>query len=145
MAVMSFAHLKNKKRPEIEKAASSSVTIKPAGKSKTGIMSFAHLKSGKNKSAVKPPETKKPVREPQLSRIPKVMLTANLIKTNYCHGCSRFSPAVGWEKENGNPYGRCLRIIDLEHEFPEVWRIIPGRATVARCYYHLKEKKEKQQ
>jgi hypothetical protein len=146
MAIMSFAHLKEKKSPGTRQAAYSSLTIEPAKKSTTGIMSFAHLKKGTSKTVEKPLEVKKPVCEPIVSRIPKVMLTAKLMKVNYCQGCPRFSPSVGWEKGNGSPYGRCLRVIDLEEEFTERWTIIPSRATVARCYYHIQiqnKKKEK--
>jgi len=145
MAIMSFAHLKEKKSPGTRQAAYSSLTIEPAKKSTTGIMSFAHLKKGESKTVEKPIEVKRPVCEPIVSRIPKVMLTAKLIKVNYCQGCPRFSPSVGLEKKNGNPYGSCLRFVDNEKEFPELWKKIPERATVAKCYYHMQMKNKKKE
>lgn len=116
MAVMSFAHLKNKNSPMKEKAppVAPSTPVQPVRKAAGGVMSFAHLK-GKKKPAVAR-EVKQPVTEAKIFRIPAVMPTARLAATNYCRGCPRFLPASEWEKGVGNPYGRCLRSGEIDSD-----------------------------
>lgn len=122
MAVMSFAHLKKKTQPEV--------------KAVQGVMSFAHLKR-QPKPAADVQENKPPVAR-RAYRIPAVMMTARLSAVNYCRGCGRFLPASEWEKENGNSYGRCLRSGEIDsEENMELWKVIPAKATVARCYFFI--------
>lgn len=138
MAILSFAHLKNKKKPAQEKKApiAPSRTIQPVRTKETWVMSFARLKGKKKPAAVQEaiPETKN--NEPRLFRIPVVMPTALLASVNYCQGCGRFLPG------NGSQYGRCLREGDIDSEHKqEVWKVIPSMAPVSRCFYHLQQRK----
>lgn len=126
MAVMSFAHLKNKKHHESGKstaiAPSSPIhDVRKKGVNSGGVMSFAHLK-------------KKPV-VPQRTffKIPVVMQTALLMSVNYCHGCERF---LATEGEKGNPYGRCLREVDIDSG-QQAWKTIPTNAKVSRCFFNI--------
>ena len=145
MAIMSFAHLKNRIAPEkqVETPTASSRENTVVRKAPGKVMSFAHLKDRKSPAVaqdarVAPAEVKQPV-APRISRFPIVMETALLVSINYCTGCPRFLPASDWEKVRGNPYGRCLRGEDYDYESEEVWKVIPATAPVSRCYYHIKK------
>lgn len=176
MAVMSFAHLKNRKTPETRPETPASFSW-PSSQPKTantavrndvpkttqhlaqptanpttrpGVLSFAHLKNNTVKETAHPVTqgaSSAVVKAPARStyRIPAVMLTARLQAVNYCYGCSRFLPSSDWEKQHGNPYGRCLREERLEGEINgqivEVWKVIPAAAPVYRCWYHINQKK----
>jgi len=125
--VLSFAHLRPGKRPEIEASAPQHTTTTPARQSS--------------------PEPAP--RSPRLLTVILVAKTAKIISTNYCHGCPRFLRAEIWERAYGNPYGRCRRddiYVEAEDDIGEggwyeVWRVIPASATVARCWYAVQEKK----
>jgi len=148
MAILSFAHLKNKKTPEQEQK----VTAPPSGPSPAvripsrpagAVMSFAYLKAAKKEQPVIAITTPEPSSQsPQRStfRIPSVMPTALIHATNYCHGCGRFIPAAEFERAAGNTYGRCLRSIDIDADGLEceTWKVIPSHATVSRCFFHQK-------
>jgi len=157
MAVMSFAHLKNKKQKQdipaeqITTAPSRAVVAseiiqqatRPAIK-KGGILSFAHMKKSKQGAMPAIPETvveikKKPSGD-AIFRIPAVMPTARLQATNYCQGCGRFIPAENDEKVANNAYGRCLRVGEIDSKTEtEVWQQIPATATVSRCWFNIKK------
>ena len=133
-----------------------------------GVMSFAHLRPGGKQVQPKVPEkveVKVAVNRdtkietsttPQRTsyRIPAILPTARLSAVNYCRGCGRFLPATPWEKTVGVPYGRCRRddeVIEggdmggtgnVVRRAVEVWKSIPAGATVARCWYWMKETKE---
>jgi hypothetical protein len=175
MAILSFAHLKNKQNSQsaiiTEHEVAVDIPAVPAqvqsSSVKTGgVLSFAHLK---NKSAVnqaaqstpnQPGDVKKAgvIHEektetvapaptvPKFFKFPAVMPTALLAATNYCQGCGRFLPAVKAENETektislNNQYGRCLREGNIDSgDSGEVWKVIPARATVARCWFNLKK------
>jgi hypothetical protein len=134
-----------------------------------GVMSFAHLRPGGKQVQPKVPEkvevkvavnrdTKietSPTPQRTTYRIPAILPTARLSAVNYCRGCSRFLSATPWEKTVGVPYGRCRRddeVIEggdmggtgnVVRRAVEVWKIIPAGATVVRCWYWMKETKEK--
>lgn len=138
MAVMSFAHLKKGNVPKGVPPAPPKAPMRPQVQSRSagGVMSFSHLKK---KSLAKNVEAKKesePVKARTTFRIPAVMPTAKLVATNYCRGCPRFLPAQGQEKEAG-VYGRCLREGEIDSEIGEVWKKIPAKAVVSRCYFFL--------
>lgn len=135
MAVMSFAHLKNRNRPEkdqqpapIPSGSPAVVRSQPAPTGK-GVMSFAHLK---RPAVVR--EEEKPAPGHRVFRIPFVMPRAKLIAVNYCQGCPRFLPATEAEKPYGNPYGRCLRDGEIDSGY-EVWKIIKSGISVSSCHF----------
>lgn len=147
MAVLSFAHLKNKKSPEKEipqapPSSGSSLGVRFPTRQTSAVMSFSHLKvAQKEQPAITPDTTTEekpqfPVRS--TFRIPAVMPSTLLHATNYCQGCGRFLPAAEFEKTAGNPYGRCLRSIDIDADGLawETWKVIPPHATVERCFFH---------
>ena len=133
---MSFAHLKKKKAPmkETEKPVSSSGANTAVRKAPGGVLSFAHLKGRKPQAAApkKQPaatlQAKPEKTQPRVFMIPVVMKTARLIAVNYCGGCPRFLPASDWEKERGNPYGRCLRSGTYDYDTVELWKVILGKS-----------------
>jgi len=157
MAVMSFAHLKNKKQkqeilaeqiaPSPSRAVVAPEIIQQATRpavQKGGILSFAHMKKSKQGAMPAIPETvietKKESSRDAIFRIPAVMPTARLQATNYCQGCGRFLPSGNDEKGLGNAYGRCLRKGEIDSETEtEVWKVIPAAATVARCWFNIKK------
>jgi len=151
MAVLNFAHLKNRKAKPAAVTTPQTTTQKteqktrhgpPAGGSGGvggGVMSFAHLKN--RKTAQEPTaHTPKPVSdEKQVMRLQRlqgigIMPSARLAAVNYCNGCPRFWAADENEKKAGVEYGRCQRSLD---DGVETWRIIPLSARVYRCAYHL--------
>ena len=152
MAILSFAHLKNKtvtKAVDEQKPVEASCGPASSTRSASGIISFAHLKkSGQSNHTTNPPQQKT---EQEITthrrttfRIPSVMPTARIIAVNYCKGCPRFMPVEEWEKALGkNLYGRCRRNdIEQEEGWYEVWQVIPTGAIVARCWYNLNEKEK---
>jgi len=138
MAILSFAHLKNKKSPDHEEKApiAPSRTIHPVRNQRTGVMSFAHLRGKKTASTmaaepINEEETKNS--EPRLFRIPAVMQSALLVSVNYCQGCGRFLPG------NETRYGHCLREGEINSTTePELWKVIPDNAPVSRCFFNIK-------
>jgi len=147
MAILSFAHLKNKTGPERQQKAPVVISGPPAAVRSSGVMSFAHMKkSGQEKSPVNPLQQKtEQEATPRRTtfRIPSVMITARIIAVNYCKGCPRFMPVKEWEKNlSKNVYGRCRRNdIEQDDGWYEVWQVIPEGAIVARCWYNLNESK----
>ena len=168
MRVLSFAHLKQQNLHDEQRTALEVVYhgntpvggVRPSdsGPTATGkrVLSFAHLKATMKPEA---PSAKasgsvlddKSVPEVKMLpaadypsrttwRIPAVALSARVMAVDYCRGCSRFMPAEEWEKEKGNPYGRCQRD---DQDGYEVWKIIPPTAIVKRCWYWIQEEKNK--
>jgi hypothetical protein len=146
MAILSFAHLKNKKNPEEDivsknpAAFSSGSVIANRGPTienrKTAVMSFAHMKSIKTVTQAKEAVAISSS-TPKLSKIPIVMPTALLIATNHCSGCGRFGRSSEKEKSMGNEYGMCLRSIEINDAGQDIenWQVIPAQATVSRCFF----------
>lgn len=150
--MLSFAHLKNKKATTEKQAIQPPTSLhghqqkkRPEPAQKSGVMNFAHLKKG---GPVKPvshsrAQKKEAIEEqqkgPKLYRYPSVAKTARIAAVNFCQHCPRFLPASENERQNGNPYGRCLRSGE-DGSDEEVWKVIPVAAKVARCYYHINTK-----
>lgn len=149
MAILSFAHLKNKPAsPTPVQVASVEELPRPAPATPAkGIMSFAHLKRSTAKP--NPASTVKETPQPTPNTVSlRVMVgvakTALLVATNYCRDCPRFWPSDEEEKEIGVPYGRCCRSgLKSKHigqgTEQETWKSIPATARVARCWYHINE------
>lgn len=165
MAVLSFAHLKNRTTNTVHEEKNTHGTESPVhGQEKpgppsppaaAGVLSFAHLKGrARGERPVIKRSTKKDPADgvPSITdpcgggrtfyRIPGVAKSALLVAVNFCEGCDRFLPATEQEKPYGNTYGRCLRDGEIDSDTEEeLWRVIPEDATVARCYYFLNEKR----
>jgi len=149
MAVMTFAHLKNRKQeitPSPSRTVVTTETIQPVPRppiQKGGILSFAHMKKSNQEAPQAIPETTIEAKEesPRRTtfRIPAVMTTALLQATNYCFGCGRFLKAENSKEGANNEYGRCLREGDIDSGETEVWKVIPATATVARCWFNIKK------
>lgn len=110
MAVMSFAHLKNKTQKEQSDAS----------------LTDEFEKSRKDAPAVK---------INQNYRIPAVALTARLSAVNYCQGCDRFIKADTGATISGG-YGWCLRKGKIGSD-DEEWKPIPESAKVEQCRYWI--------
>ena len=149
MAVMSFAHLKKSHSVERITRPTSAIVVPdpahgvaPASTAKR-VMSFAAMKKRPEVVAASPGPPPKTVVDITPDQ-PKIRLqrpmgigaqkTALLASTNYCAGCPRFWQSDAAERQMGVSYGRCCR--SEPGAEMEVWRIIPGTAVVAQCWYH---------
>lgn len=129
------------------------------------ILSFKHLKNRKPGEEI-PEPIPAPILEVEKAmlvveqvkirstyRIPSILPTALIHRTNYCASgnapCPRYLPATKHDREAlGIVYGQCLRkgkggvgVSSIEggaseNEPAEVWKNIPASATVSRCWYY---------
>ena len=140
MAILSFAHLKNKNGLGKPVSPSGSIsgqvgTVRQTPVKSGGVMSFAHMK--KQKPVQEAQGIELPT-EPQRTsfRIPAVLPTALLASVNYCFGCERFLATTKEESKVGDQYGRCLRKVDPDSGL-ESWKVIPANAKVSRCFFNI--------
>lgn len=131
MAILSFAHLKNKAATpgEIVQA----INVDGASIPSKRPLSFAHLKRVSQDTRQRGSVDGSHLRLQRCACI-GIEKTARLMATNYCRSCPRFWPADENERAVGVVYGRCMR---SSEGGVETWQIIPPTAKVARCWYHL--------